>query len=129
MAQTTLTRILTTAPLLFALALLTACMQTEESAKIEKSGKGLITIKTVVDKAMTEGMVEMMQGMGMAPGGGFDITAQLDRKMRALRCHESQHRDPEGMEQRVREWYLEAARDAGLADGRSAERFFVADAR
>ena len=72
---------------------------------------------------------EIWIALGMDSNETVDITAQLDRKMRALRCHESQHRDPEGMEQRVREWYLEAARDAGLADGRSAERFFVADAR
>ena len=58
-----------------------------------------------------------------------DITDQLDRKIRALRCHESQHRDPDAMEQGVREWYHGLARDGGLADGRSAERFFVADAR
>jgi LmbE family N-acetylglucosaminyl deacetylase len=58
-----------------------------------------------------------------------DITEQLDRKMRALRCHESQHRDPAGMEARVREWYLEMGRQGGLAEGRSAEQFLVADAR
>jgi LmbE family N-acetylglucosaminyl deacetylase len=58
-----------------------------------------------------------------------DITDQLDRKIRALRCHESQHRDPDGMDQQVREWYREMARQGGLAEGRSAERFFVADAR
>jgi LmbE family N-acetylglucosaminyl deacetylase len=58
-----------------------------------------------------------------------DITEQLDRKMRALRCHESQHRDPAGMEARVREWYLEMGREGGLAEGRSAEQFLVADAR
>ncbi len=58
-----------------------------------------------------------------------DITAQLDRKMRALRCHESQHRDPDGLELRVREWYLELGRQGGLAEGRSAERFHVADCR
>lgn len=58
-----------------------------------------------------------------------DITDQIDRKIRALRCHESQHRDPDDLEQRVREWYLELARQGGLAEGRSAERFFVADSR
>ncbi|MEO6572023.1 MAG: PIG-L family deacetylase, partial [Ilumatobacteraceae bacterium] len=58
-----------------------------------------------------------------------DITDQLDRKIRALRCHASQHRDPDAMEQRVRLWYQQLASDGGLADGRSAERFFVADAR
>jgi LmbE family N-acetylglucosaminyl deacetylase len=58
-----------------------------------------------------------------------DITAQLERKIRALKCHESQHRDPAGMEERVREWYRLIAREGGLPEGASAERFFVADAR
>lgn len=59
----------------------------------------------------------------------MDITDQIDRKIRALRCHESQHRDPDAMEARVREWYLELGREGDLSEGRSAERFFVADAR
>jgi LmbE family N-acetylglucosaminyl deacetylase len=67
--------------------------------------------------------------LGGEPTDTVDITDQLDRKMRALRCHESQHRDPTSMEARVREWYLEMGRQGGLAEGRSAERFFVADAR
>ena len=44
-----------------------------------------------------------------------DITAQIDRKMRALRCHESQHRDPDAMEERVRTWWGHLAVEAGLA--------------
>jgi len=58
-----------------------------------------------------------------------DITTQIDRKIRALRCHESQHRDPDGLEERVREWWGAMAVEAGLPDGSYAERFFVADAR
>ncbi len=58
-----------------------------------------------------------------------DITHQVERKIRALRCHVSQHRDPDGMEARVREWFARNAADAGLEAGRLAERFFVADAR
>lgn len=67
--------------------------------------------------------------LGLDSNETVDITDQLDRKVRALRCHESQHRDPDGLEQRVREWFRELARQGGLPDGRSAERFFVADAR
>jgi LmbE family N-acetylglucosaminyl deacetylase len=59
----------------------------------------------------------------------IDITAQLDRKMRALHCHVSQHRDPTGMDDRVREWFRSTAEQAGLPSGASAERFFVADTR
>lgn len=58
-----------------------------------------------------------------------DITSQIDRKIRALRCHESQHRDPDAMEARVREWWGQMAVEAGLPEGSYAERFFVADAR
>lgn len=67
--------------------------------------------------------------LGTEPTDTVDITDHLDRKMRALRCHESQHRDPAGMEARVREWYLELGRQGGLADGRSGESFVVVDAR
>jgi LmbE family N-acetylglucosaminyl deacetylase len=58
-----------------------------------------------------------------------DITDQIERKLRALRCHESQHRDPDMMEQGVRRWYQELAQAGGLPEGRSAERFHVVDAR
>mgnify|MGYP002629528367 CR=1 FL=1 len=58
-----------------------------------------------------------------------DITRQVERKIRALRCHVSQHRDPDALEQRVREWFVSNAREAGLPEGSSAERFYVVDAR
>jgi LmbE family N-acetylglucosaminyl deacetylase len=58
-----------------------------------------------------------------------DITDQLDRKIRALRCHHSQHRDPDGMEARIRAWNGRNAELGGLPEGRAAERFFVADSR
>jgi LmbE family N-acetylglucosaminyl deacetylase len=58
-----------------------------------------------------------------------DITTQLDRKLRALRCHVSQHVDPDAMETNVRAWYQAMAVAGGLGEGRFAERFFVADAR
>lgn len=63
------------------------------------------------------------------PVESIDITAQIERKMRALRCHVSQHQDPDALEARVREWWGQIAAEAGLADGSYAERFFVADAR
>jgi len=63
--------------LLLALAVLPACTQTSESAKVEKSGKGKATLHTVVDKKMTEGFVMMLQSMGYA-GAGVDPTAHLD---------------------------------------------------
>jgi len=58
-----------------------------------------------------------------------DITSQVDRKIRALRCHVSQHRDPDALEERVREWYRVIAQEGGLPEGASAERFYVVNAR
>lgn len=58
-----------------------------------------------------------------------DISHQIERKLRALRCHESQHRDPVQMEQNVRRWWGQMAVEAGLPAGSYAERFFVADSR
>ena len=59
----------------------------------------------------------------------LDITDQFDRKMRALRSHVSQHEHPDEMEQSVRVWNAANAQLGGLAEGRLAERFYVADAR
>ncbi len=58
-----------------------------------------------------------------------DVTDQMDRKMRALRCHVSQLVDPDAMEERIRERFQQIAREAGLPEGRSAERFRVLDTR
>jgi LmbE family N-acetylglucosaminyl deacetylase len=58
-----------------------------------------------------------------------DITAQIDRKIAALCCHMSQHRDPSALVERVRSWWGQIAVEAGLPEGSFAERFFVADAR
>lgn len=58
-----------------------------------------------------------------------DITSQIDRKIQALLCHESQHRDPSGMVERVREWNSETARVAGFGADRFAEAFTVVNTR
>ncbi len=63
------------------------------------------------------------------PNGHVDVTEQLDRKMRALLSHQSQHPDPAGMEQRVRAWMAATAEAAGLGEGRLAEAFRVVDTR
>jgi len=59
----------------------------------------------------------------------LDITDQFDRKIRALRCHLSQHEHPDDMEASVRVWNQANAQLGDLPEGRYAERFFVADAR
>jgi LmbE family N-acetylglucosaminyl deacetylase len=65
------------------------------------------------------------------PGGVdyIDITAQIDRKIEALLCHESQHADPERTEALVREWGRALGAAAGLPEGSAAELFRVVNTR
>jgi len=63
------------------------------------------------------------------PDEFVDITSQIDRKIAALLCHESQHRDPSGMVERVREWNSETAQVAGFGVNRFAEAFTVVNTR
>ena len=59
----------------------------------------------------------------------LDITDQFERKIRALRCHVSQHERPDEMEASVRAWNAANAQLGALPDGRLAERFYVTDSR
>jgi LmbE family N-acetylglucosaminyl deacetylase len=52
-----------------------------------------------------------------------DVTATADRKLEALRCHRSQYREWEPLEERVRSWLRASAEMAGLGVGASAEGF------
>lgn len=55
----------------------------------------------------------------------IDITDTIDRKIEALLCHESQMQDPDGIGDRIREWGRMSGEEAGLTDGRLAERFRI----
>jgi LmbE family N-acetylglucosaminyl deacetylase len=66
---------------------------------------------------------------GRSPNTHVDVTHQVDRKLRALLCHASQHLDPGGTEQRVRTWMALTAQHFGLPEGRFAEAFQVVDTR
>jgi LmbE family N-acetylglucosaminyl deacetylase len=59
------------------------------------------------------------------PNRAVDITDVFDRKMAALRCHQSQVGHEKGLEERLRGWVSEGARAAGLPEGRLAELFQV----
>ncbi|MGD9704460.1 MAG: PIG-L deacetylase family protein [Acidimicrobiia bacterium] len=64
---------------------------------------------------------------GPNPTTPVDVTGQIERKIAALLCHESQHPDPERMEKMVRGWLAANAASFGLPDGRYAEAFQVID--
>jgi LmbE family N-acetylglucosaminyl deacetylase len=67
----------------------------------------------------------------MGPGAAdvIDITANVDRKLRALFCHVSQHKDPVALETRMRAWWASGAESHGLPPGSSCEVFRVVDTR
>jgi LmbE family N-acetylglucosaminyl deacetylase len=54
-----------------------------------------------------------------------DITDTVDRKLEALRSHESQHQDPGRLDALIRSWGAAVGQQAGFADGRLAEGFRV----
>jgi LmbE family N-acetylglucosaminyl deacetylase len=62
-----------------------------------------------------------------APDVFVDITDTFERKMDALRCHVSQHPDPDGLERRIRAWSSATAAQGGLPEGRLAESYLRVD--
>jgi LmbE family N-acetylglucosaminyl deacetylase len=75
----------------------------------------------------TVGEVWMMAGVGskQGPDAIIDITAVADRKLAALRCHESQYDDWNALEERVRGFLRANAEFNGLGADRLAESFIV----
>jgi LmbE family N-acetylglucosaminyl deacetylase len=64
---------------------------------------------------------------GPTPNHYVDITQTFPRKIAALRAHESQVGDREGLEDFLRGWLARAAAQGGLPQGRLAEAFQVLD--
>lgn len=62
---------------------------------------------------------------GPSPRHAVDVTAQFGRKLAALECHASQHRDPAAMRERVATWGRTIAEANGLGTDRMAEAFLV----
>ena len=62
-----------------------------------------------------------------APGANVvvDVTGALDRKIAALRCHESQGADSQDIATRIGDWARSSAATAGLPEGRLAESFLA----
>ncbi len=61
------------------------------------------------------------------PDRYVDVTDTFDRKLTALRCHESQMTDVAAMEERVRTWLGAQGVRGGLPQGHLAESFLVVD--
>ena len=54
-----------------------------------------------------------------------DVTDTFDRKVAALRAHESQTGERDDLEDMLRQWLRVGAADGGMAEGRLAESFKV----
>jgi LmbE family N-acetylglucosaminyl deacetylase len=70
---------------------------------------------------------EMYLVVAGVPDVFVDITDTFDRKMEALRCHVSQHPDPDGLDARIRAWNAANAALGGLPEGRLAESYLRVD--
>jgi LmbE family N-acetylglucosaminyl deacetylase len=80
------------------------------------------------DEGLTAHAVpELWVMSGKEPNRFVDITGTIDRKIAALRAHESQMTDADAMEERVRGWTAMTAKSGGLPDGSFAEAFQVLD--
>jgi len=58
-----------------------------------------------------------------------DITANIERKIRALLSHETQHQNPSGVDAMVRAWCKATGERFELGEGRLAEAFLVVETR
>jgi len=56
-----------------------------------------------------------------------DITDVIDRKLAALKCHVSQHADPDALDGLIYDWGRMIGQVAGYPDGRLAEGFRAVD--
>ena len=63
------------------------------------------------------------------PNHFVDTTVNFERKIAALRAHDSQHQDPDGMALRVRGWNEQLGTIAGFPAGHTAESFVVLDTK
>jgi LmbE family N-acetylglucosaminyl deacetylase len=79
-------------------------------------------------EAWTVGEVWVMS-RGADANRYVDVTDVFDRKVEALRAHESQTGHMDGLEDMLRMWLTMNAQAAGYADGRLAEAYRVLDTR
>jgi LmbE family N-acetylglucosaminyl deacetylase len=72
-------------------------------------------------------VTQMYLATAAVPNVFVDITDTFDRKIEALRCHVSQHPDPDGLDARIRGWNTLNAEQGGLLEGRLAETYLRVD--
>jgi LmbE family N-acetylglucosaminyl deacetylase len=72
-------------------------------------------------------VTDMLMMAGPSADTYIDTTDTIDRKIEALRAHDSQHPDPESLDQRIRAWGAMTAQSAGLPEGTYAEGFLRID--
>jgi LmbE family N-acetylglucosaminyl deacetylase len=70
---------------------------------------------------------EMYLSPAGTPDVFVDITDTVERKIEALRCHVSQHPDPDRLDGLIRDWAAANAKLGGLPDGVLAETFLRVD--
>ena len=70
---------------------------------------------------------EVWMAAGLAPNHYVDVTDTFGRKIAALRAHQSQTGQMEGLEDFLRGWLARNAEQAGWPEGRLAEAFQVMD--
>ena len=70
---------------------------------------------------------EIYLATAAVPDVFVDITDTFERKLEALKCHASQHPDPDGLDDRIRAWNSANAALGGLPEGRLAESYLRVD--
>ena len=81
----------------------------------------------LADEGLEAWTVREVWMSGVSPNHYVDVTDTFDRKVAALRAHESQTGQMEGLADFLRGWLARNAEQAGWAEGRLAEAFQVMD--
>jgi LmbE family N-acetylglucosaminyl deacetylase len=81
----------------------------------------------LADEGLEAWTVREVWMSGVSPNHYVDVTDTFDRKVAALRAHESQTGQMEGLADFLRGWLARNAEQAGWPEGRLAEAFQVMD--
>jgi len=85
-----------------------AAGQATLDAVFPAAGSGMFFPELERDQGLKPHKVRQVYVAGAVyPNTAVDVTAYVDRKIAALREHKSQIREPEGLEDRIRQWLLD----------------------